>query len=109
MTAAPEPTEAGKAFDIQATGQGRYLLQGDLTFLTAAEALNKTGRLFKGGEALRFDLHGIERTDSAGVALLIEWVRRAGRSGGIRFANLPEPLRAIARVSGVEHFLPVDP
>jgi phospholipid transport system transporter-binding protein len=101
---------AFNAFQLLDRGDGEYAVQGDLTFATASEALKATAPLFGSGRALRFDLKGVGRADSAGVALLIEWVRRAERSGaGLRYAHLPQPLLAIIRVSGVGEFLPADP
>jgi phospholipid transport system transporter-binding protein len=94
---------------LTARGSDRYALQGELTFATVAQALKVTAPLFTGRSSLRFDLDGIGRVDSAGVALLIEWVRRA-REAGIRllFAHLPARLWAIIRVGGVEKLLPVE-
>lgn len=60
-----------RAFAINKHGDNAYALEGDLTFATVPEALKATARLFRPGAALRFDLVGIERVDSAGVALLI--------------------------------------
>jgi phospholipid transport system transporter-binding protein len=98
-------------FELIELGGGGYALQGELTYATASAALKATDRVFKNGAtALRFDLGGIVRSDSAGVALLIEWLRGAERSGAaLSFARLPENLRAIARVSGVAEFLPLEP
>jgi phospholipid transport system transporter-binding protein len=53
------------------------------------------------------DLSGVTHADSAGVALLIEWVaalRDTGRE--IRFSAIPGQVLAIARLSGVDEFLP---
>jgi phospholipid transport system transporter-binding protein len=97
-----------KGFELIDRGNGDYALKGELTFATASAALKATARLFRKSAALRFDLEGVGRADSAGVALLIEWVRRARQSGGeVRYANLPEHFRAIAQVSGVADVLPL--
>lgn len=98
------------AFEMISRGGGNYRLDGNLTFSTVSEALRAAAPLFSEGAELCFDLGGIRRADSAGVALLIEWVRRARQTrAAIRYAHLPESLRAIIRVSGVEELLPVDP
>ncbi len=96
-------------FQLVDCGGGRYRLAGEMTFATASDALEATAPLFKGGIHLQFDLKGIRRADSAGVALLIEWMRRAKQArGGVRYSGLPEALRAMSRVGGVEELLPVD-
>ena len=93
-------------FAIREDGPGRYALEGELTFATAGAAWKATLPVFRTGGPLCFDLRGIERCDSAGVALLIEWMRRAQTAAPIRYAHLPASLRAIAVVSGVAALLP---
>jgi phospholipid transport system transporter-binding protein len=88
--------------------KGEYRLSGVLTFATAVAAL-KAAPLFRPGADLRFDLSGVVRADSAGVALLIEWLRRARAAGShLRYAHAPESLRAMLRVGGVQDLLPID-
>ena len=55
-----------------------------------------------------FDLAGVERADSAGLALLIEWMRRARRAGRpVRFLNLPPQMLEIARAASLDRVLPL--
>jgi phospholipid transport system transporter-binding protein len=93
----------------QAT-EGDYVLSGVLTFATASRALRAAAPLFgAGAKALRFDLSGVDRADSAGVGLLIEWLRGARAAGcQLRYAHIPETLRAMIRVGGIEGMLPID-
>ena len=98
--------------DFAVTGTGRgYAFSGELTFATASQALEATRGLFGNEQGmLSFDLAGISSSDSAGVALLIEWLRLAGRTGiTLRYARLPENLEAMARVCGVAEILPTLP
>lgn len=101
------------AFELAELGDGHYALTGELSFATAQPALKATARLFKGKKSadhLSFDLDGITRTDSAGTALLIEWLRAAEQAGKqLRYLRPPENLRAMARVAGIEGLLPFDP
>jgi phospholipid transport system transporter-binding protein len=97
---------------IEFTGcdaEGEYVLSGVLTFATATAALRAAAPLFRHGADLRFDLSGVARADSAGVGLLIEWLRLARAAGRrLRFAHLPESLRAMMRVGGVDGMLPIE-
>lgn len=96
-------------FQLVERGDGEYSLVGEMTFATASKALKATAPLFKDGRSLRFDLKDVRRADSAGVALLIEWIRRAQQAGGaVRYTHLPESLRAMIRVGGMDELLPVD-
>ena len=99
------------AFELTERGEGEYALKGELTYATVSLALKATSGLFKNGaKSMRFDLADIARSDSAGAALLIEWLRAAQRNGAeLSYAHLPENLRAIARVSGVAELLPLAP
>src|SRR5690554_4593593 len=98
--------ESSVPFELIDEGQGRYRLEGELSFATAGEALKKTLAVFKDAPVLSFDLAGIMRVDSAGVALLVEWIRRAAQAGTqLRYIHLPQHVKAIARVSGIEHLI----
>jgi phospholipid transport system transporter-binding protein len=80
-----------------------------LSFASAGGALSETAKLFASSTETVFDLAGIVRADSAGVALLLEWQRRAQEAGlKLHYVNLPPQLQAIARVVGVDDILAID-
>jgi phospholipid transport system transporter-binding protein len=94
--------------DIEQLGDGRFLVHGKLEFETVTEALEESDRLFHGDGALDIDLGSVSTGDSAGLALLLEWVRQARHAGRkITFRNVPEQLLAIARISEAQNFLPM--
>ena len=93
---------------IIAGPDGHVLVRGALTFATVGGWLTASRALFQPGATLVFDFSETGACDSAAVALLVEWWRRAGRVGcNIRFQSVPPSLLAIARLSEVEHLLPV--
>jgi phospholipid transport system transporter-binding protein len=85
-------------------GEGRVRLQAPLRFATVP-ALRRRGLELIGAAAaqLTIDLSGVSSADSAGLALLIDWLARA-RAGNktLRYVQPPEALRALARLSEVE-------
>lgn len=89
----------------------RYMVAGELNF-SSVPGLWKQGReLFgngkNGDKQLDIDLSEVSRSDSSGLALLLEWMRFAGKQGiSIKFHNLPEQMRDIAEVCGVADKLP---
>ena len=87
---------------------GQVSVEGELTFGTAAAMLRDSKGLFRGhAPSLEIDLSGVHRADSAGLALLVHWLREAHRNGrDIVFHNLPRQMLAIARVSDLEDILP---
>ena len=94
---------------LHINGDGRYSLPEALTFATTPRLYLQTGQMFNTPlPRLTFDLAGVQRVDSAGLALLLEWLREAQRRNKeIRFQNIPEQLAAIARVSGLNDILPL--
>jgi len=53
------------------------LVSGELTFTTVNSVLNEIGRLVGSSFELKIDLSGVTRSDSAGLALLVHWMRAA--------------------------------
>jgi phospholipid transport system transporter-binding protein len=85
-----------------------FRLEGDLSFDSVPQLMAVSQGLFR-GENVEVDLAGIERADSAGVALLVHWQREAKRQGGsVCFHNAPGQMLAIAKVSGVDKLLSLD-
>lgn len=87
---------------------GRVAVTGELTFATAREARQVGTLVLEGSRAERIvvDCAGVTRADSAGLAVLLDWLawgRR--RSRGVTFENLPASLLAIARISEVDELL----
>lgn len=94
---------------LTATGPGVFALTGPVTFATAGALLDAGRAQFGGHSAIAVNLKGVSRVDSAGLALLLEWLRQArvGRRA-MTFTALPEKLLAIARLSGVDGLLTGD-
>jgi len=87
-------------------GGGHWLLEGELDFTTVPSVLRHAGGDMRGVSGIRVDLKGVTRADSAGLALLVEWLRESERAGlSISFVNVPAQLLSIARVCGLEKIL----
>lgn len=79
---------------------------GALDFNTVGELLPSGSAAIRAGLAAAIDLGGVTGSDSAGLALILEWLsvaRAAKRS--LRFLNVPAQLRQLARLSEVEELL----
>ena len=93
-------------FTLEDLGDGRFALSGEMTFETAEQILKASESPFEEHTQLDIDMSGVDDSDSAGLALLLEWVTWANHSvREIRFNNVPEKLLAIARTTEVEHLL----
>jgi len=99
VASAPEPV-------LAATGPETFELRGPVTFASAGTLLQAGRAAFAGKGAVAVNLAGVTRVDSAGLSLLLEWLRLAHREGrALRFTALPDKLLAIARLSGVDGLL----
>lgn len=92
----------------QGTDTGCLALVGELSFDTVGELAARGDDLLPAAAELDIDLAGVTRMDSAGLALLVEWLRLARGAGrAIRFLGAPDQLFAIARASGLDKMLPL--
>ena len=92
---------------IKQDGSGRYVVTGLLQFDTVTKARKLGAALLARESSWVLDLRGVTRADSAGLALLVDWVREARRRQiAVRFENIPAQLLALAKVSRLERILP---
>jgi len=81
---------------------GRFALSGVFGFATARRILEASEAAFADCESVVVDLAGVTQADSAGLAVLLEWVTWAHHAGReIRFQAMPRSIRAIAHISEV--------
>lgn len=93
-------------FELEDLADGRFVLRGDMTFDTAERILRASEEPFSEHTRIEVDLSGVEKSDSAGLALLLEWITWANHSvREIRFLEIPERVRAIAQTTEVEKLL----
>ena len=87
----------------------RLSLTGELDHAGVSRALAESRDWFTGGQgSLRVDLSGVSRSESAGVALLLEWLRQARRQHReIEFLNPPAQMRSLLKFFDLENTLPV--
>jgi phospholipid transport system transporter-binding protein len=84
---------------IERQGESGFQVSGDMTFETASRLLKESKALLQDVEDLNLDLAEVEHVDSAGLALLLEWVVQIKKKGGeISLNGIPDSLLAIARL-----------
>jgi len=97
-------------FTLQPAGPGRLAASGTLDFDTAVAALDRGLALMRDGTDWQIDLSGVAAADSAGLAVLLEWLKQARAAGrGLVYLDLPAQLRAIAQISDIEELLTLAP
>ncbi|MDH4134102.1 MAG: STAS domain-containing protein [Gammaproteobacteria bacterium] len=81
-------------------------ITGALTFETAPTLYHHSMAWFAGEGELVIDLARVTRVDSAGLALLIEWLRRARAANRpLRFTGMPPQVETLVRVNGLQDTL----
>lgn len=91
---------------LEALGNGRFKVYGAMNAETATDLLKRSADAFKDAGPLEIDLGNVPEGDSAGLALMIEWLRLARQhQQTIHFKNVPEQIAALARISEVEDLL----
>ena len=96
---------------IEVNADGSFAIIGELNHQSVPTVLRASSSLFFSGktgnrDGLSINLQDVSRSDSAGVALLIEWMRQAKKNNkAISFNNIPKQMHEIAEVSGVDKLL----
>ena len=102
---APRAAPVEPVAEVLRADDGRWVLAGPLTISNVAGVLAasvgvplpSTGRV---------DLKGVDPVDSAGVAILLEWKRRAlAESMQLAFENVPPTMVSLAELYGVDELL----
>lgn len=97
----PAPTPG---FELRSAGHAA--VSGPLSFVTAAAMLEPGAEFIRGGSADSIDLAGVDGADSAGLALLVEWLSLAKAVGRpLRYDNIPTQLMQLAHLCDVEPLL----
>jgi phospholipid transport system transporter-binding protein len=93
---------------IIARGESRYAVEGVLDFDSVASLVAEGDRMLSGSGPIDIDLGAIRESNSAGLALLLEWLDMARRRRrDVRLHHLPESLMRLAALANVSELLPL--
>jgi phospholipid transport system transporter-binding protein len=100
-----------QAFSIHVNAETAIVhVAGELTFSTARDVVRQARTLFADLATVAIDLAEVTRSDSAGVAVLIDWMRYAKQNDKpLVFHHLPTQMIAIASASGLDEVFPIAP
>lgn len=91
---------------LDTDGSGRKLIRGEITHKTINSVLNQN--IFD-SNPLTVDFSGVTHADSSGLALMVQWTRRAQKEAvTLHFVHIPEKLFALAKMSNVDTILPIN-
>ncbi|MDH3355038.1 MAG: STAS domain-containing protein [Chromatiales bacterium] len=96
------------SFNLVAAADGLLSAEGELSLVTVEAALILSRHIFQQQQGdVTVDLGEVSRADSAGLALLILWVRELrGRGRTLTFVHTPPHLLRLAGASNLSNILP---
>ncbi|MCB1909844.1 MAG: STAS domain-containing protein [Rhodocyclaceae bacterium] len=71
--------------------------------MTSAPAVRDRGLALLGGDVAAIDLSAVTEVDSAAIAVLLAWRRRAGRT--LKFVAVPAALASLAELYRLDRLL----
>jgi len=81
----------------------RYLISGDLNFNNVMSVYQKSLQQTEKSSELIFDFSQLHSTDSAGLALMVEWIKLSKQlNKPIHFHHLSEDIMSLAKAAGVD-------
>jgi phospholipid transport system transporter-binding protein len=81
-------------------------ITGDLNFSTVETLWKESLPLLAPLCEIKFDFSKVTSVNSAGITLLIEWLKYAKREKkAISFANIPASMMSLAALSGIDQFI----
>lgn len=94
------------AADIE-NDNGGFQVKGALTFATVPALVELINTKNTSGEsAVVVDLSGVTHSDSAGLALLLQWLGNAQQTGGdLKFVNIPDQVKRFININGLADIL----
>ncbi|MBS3785526.1 MAG: STAS domain-containing protein [Gammaproteobacteria bacterium] len=91
------------ALTLEKASADRFTLRGDLR---AENVMGVLSQLPAGAEPCQLDLAEVKNSDSAGLALLLEWQLRMQAAGGtLDLRDAPDQLIRLAQISSVDTIL----
>jgi phospholipid transport system transporter-binding protein len=103
------PQKGAASVEVVEAAPNRLTVSGSLSFDTARRAQDAGLRIInaeQSREPLQVDCSGVTDSDSAGLAVLVDWLANAtARGRKITFVNLPHGIRAAAKISDADSLL----
>ena len=91
------------AFELIEQTTGTYYIEGDLTFSSINKNAVKSYAFLKSAKKVCIDFAKVNSADSAGLALLIEWIKHSKvYNTNLTYKNIPHQLYTLGSLSGLD-------
>ncbi len=102
----PYRNQLNQKLTITENRAGQFSVKGNLTFATIDQDILKSFGFLNSAKIISIDFNQVNTTDSAGLALMIEWLKYSKKHAiELHFKNIPQQLRALAKLSGFDQNL----
>jgi phospholipid transport system transporter-binding protein len=82
-------------------------VKGELHFINVEQIWHESLKWLNQYDHLQFDFSEVGASDSAGLALMLEWIKYAKLQGkNVSFSHVPNQLKSIIEISALEKFIP---
>jgi len=86
--------------------QNQLQMSGELDFWNVMSIYKKSLSLLEASPELHFDFSRLKASDSAGLALIVEWIKLGKQlNKPVRFTHLSEDMMSIAKAAGIDGML----
>lgn len=100
------PQNEIKTLELLSVGAGAFRLRGEMNFDTVPAVFAQSKVLFVGSDTVDIDLAEVSAANSAGLGLLLEWLKQAHKNRRqIRLFNVPAGIMAIAKTCDLDGLL----
>jgi phospholipid transport system transporter-binding protein len=90
-------------YSLVKQSDGNYSAEGELSFFSLNEKTIKSFDFLKSAPAVCIDLRQVSSADSAGLALIIEWIKHSILyDTKLSFKNIPQQLLTLAKLSNFD-------
>jgi phospholipid transport system transporter-binding protein len=84
-------------------GSGHFVVAGDLTFSAIDKKTITSFAFWAAGKQITLDMGKVGNADSAGLALMLEWIKQARtKRVQLHFINIPGQILNLAKLSGLD-------
>ena len=91
------------AFNLIKLSDDSYCVEGNMTFSTLNKKTIKSFDFLNTTKEICIDLEKVTAADSAGLALMIEWIKHSKPlNTKLRFKNIPQQLLTLAKLSDLD-------
>lgn len=91
------------AFSLIKQSDDCYFVEGELTFFTLNKKTIKSFDFLNATKKICIDLEKVTVADSAGLALMIEWIKHSKLyNTKLTFKNIPQQLLTLAKLSDLD-------